>query len=137
METLHASVSQEIRHLALIDMKGCTYQQLPLTNSHFFKVVEKHAQKRSKHETQTEVEYIHAAQQRIYNRGINPDNAYASICFLGMQRGDAQAVRAATEKIVDDFLRLMHDADLAHMWGQTWHPHRFAAVATFCIPSRC
>ena len=130
IETLDASVSQDIRHLTLIDMKGCTYQQLPLTNSHLFKVVQKHAESRSKHEAETELEYIQAAQQRLHEFAINPNNEYAGIRFLGMQRGDAQAVQAATEKIVDDLARLMGDNELGHVWAENWHPHRFAAVAT-------
>ena len=43
-ETLNAETSQDIRHLALIDMKGCTYQQLLLTNSQLFRVVQKKAE---------------------------------------------------------------------------------------------
>ena len=47
-----------------------------------------------------------------------------------MQRSDAKAVREATEKIMDDFVKLMCDNELGHVWA-AWHPHRFAAVAAY------
>ena len=47
-----------------------------------------------------------------------------------MQRSDAKAVQAATEKIVDDLVKLMGDDELGHVWA-AWHPHRFAAVAAY------
>ena len=43
-----------------------------------------------------------------------------------MQRSDANAVQTATEKIVDDLLKLLDDNQLGHVWA-AWHPHRFAA----------
>ena len=131
IETLNASVSQDIKHLTLIDVKGCKYQQLPLTNSHLFEFVQKHAENRSKHEAETEFEYIGAAQQRLHEFAVHPDNAYESIRFLGMKTRDAQEVQAATEKIVENLLKLMGDNELGHVWAEKWHPHRFAAVATY------
>ena len=50
--------------------------------------------------------------------------------MLSMQRSDAKAVQAATEKIVDDLVKLMGDDELGHVWA-AWHPHRFAAVAAY------
>ena len=47
-----------------------------------------------------------------------------------MQKSDSQAVQAATEKIVNDLVKLMRDNELGHVWAKNWHPHRFAAVAT-------
>ena len=131
IETLNASVSQDIKHLTLIDVKGCKYQQLPLTNSHLFEFVQKHAENRSKHGAETEFEYIAAAQQRLHEFAVHPDNAYESIRFLGMKTRDAQEVQAATEKIVENLLKLMGYNELGHVWAEKWHPHRFAAVATY------
>ena len=111
-------------------MKGCRYQQLPLTNSQLFRVAEKNAGSVS-HGIETEHEYIQAAQQRLHEFAVNPDNAHAGIRFLGMQRSDSQAVQAATEKIVNDLVKLMRDNELGHVWAKNWHPHRFAAVATY------
>ena len=128
-ETLQADTSQDIRHLALIDMKGCRYQQLPLTKSQLFRVHEKHAESASV-EVETEAEYIEAAQERLHEFAVDPVNAYAGIRFLCMQQSGAKAVQAATEKIVNDLLKLMEDNDLRHVWA-SWHPHRFAAVAAY------
>ena len=128
-ETLQADTSQDIRHLALIDMKGCRYQQLPLTNSQLFRLIEKHAESASV-EVETEAKYIEPAQERLHEFAIDPVNAYASIRFLCMQQIGAKAVQAATEKIVNDLLKLMEDNDLRHVWA-SWHPHRFAAVAAY------
>ena len=129
METLDAGVSQDIRHLTLIDMMECKYHQLPLTNLRLFKVAQLHAESAS-HECETELEYIQAAQKRLLDFAVLPDNAYANIRFLNMQHKVAVAVQAATAKIVDDFVKLMADNELGHVWA-TWHPHRFAAVAAY------
>ena len=128
-ETLTAETSQDIRHLARINMKGCRYQQLPLTNSQLFKVLRKNAESAS-HELETELEYIQEAQQRLHEFATDPGNAYAGIRFLNMQRSDPKAVQAATDKIVDDLVNLMNDNKLGHVWSD-WHPHRFAAVAVY------
>ena len=128
-EQLKADTLQDIRHLALIDLKGCKYQQLPLSNRKLFSVLEKQAQ-HTKHNLETEVEYIEAAQKRLHEFAIDPDNAYAGIRFLGLHQHDATAVHAATDKIINDYVKLMQDNDLGHMWS-SWHPHRFVAVATY------
>ena len=130
IEALDASVSQDIRHLALINMKECTYQQLPLVNSQLLKVIKKHSEN-ARHGFETELEYIQAAQQRLCEFAVLPGNAYASIRFLGMQRKDAQAVQEATEKIVNDLVKLMDENELGDIWASSWHPHRFAAVAAY------
>ena len=79
-EKLNAQTSQDIRYLALIDMKGCRYQQLHSTNSQLFRLAEKNAGSVS-HGIETEHEYIQAAQQRLHEFAVNPDNAYAGIRF--------------------------------------------------------
>ena len=128
-KTLSAKISQDIRQLALIDMKGCSYQQLPLTNSDLFRVAQKNAESAS-HGLETELEYIQEAQQRLYEFAVDQAIAYAGNRFLRMQRSDAKAVQAATATIVDNLVKLMGDNELTHVWA-TWHPHRFAAVAAY------
>ena len=128
-ETLDASVSQDLRHLTLIDMKGCSYQQLPLSNTQLFNVIQLHAL-HSSHACETELEFIQAAQQRLHEFAIHPDNAYGGIRFLGMQRSDVEAVQAATTRMVDELVKLLGDNELGHVWA-TWHPHRFASVAAY------
>ena len=101
---------------------------MPLTKSHLFKVVQKHAASRAKLAATTELEYIEAAQQRLYEFALHPGNACARIRFLGMQRHDAEALHAATDKIVDDLVRFMGDNELRHVWAENWHPHRFSVL---------
>ena len=113
-ETLNAETSQDIRHLALINMEGGRYQQLPLTNSQLFRIVQRNAESTS-HGLETELEFIQEAQQRLHEFAADRDNAHAGICFLSMQRSDAKAVQAATEKIVDDLMKLMNDNELGHV----------------------
>ena len=131
LEALDASASHDIRHLAVIDMKGCTCQQLPLTNSQLFRVAELHTASAS-HGCETELELIQAAQQRLHEFAIHPANAFAGFRFLipDMRARDAEAVQATTAKIVDDLVKLMSDNELGHVWT-AWHPNRFAAVAAY------
>ena len=96
-------------------MKGCRYQQLPLTNSQLFRVVQGNAESAS-HGLKKELEFIQEAQQRLHELATDRDNAYAGIRFLSMQRSDAKAVQAETEKIVDDLMKLMNDNELGHVW---------------------
>ena len=133
--TLDAKTSQDMRQLAVIDLKDCAVQQLPLTNSQLFKVLQKNAEKRrittqGDSALQTELEYIQEAQRRLYEFAIHEANAYAGIRFLSMQQRDAQAVQTATQKMVHDLLKLMNDNQLERVWP-TWHPHRLAAVAAY------
>ena len=116
-------------------MKGCTYQQLPLTSSQLFRVVQKNAESVS-HGLEAELEYIQAAQQRLHEFAIHPDNAYAGIRFLSMQRSDAKAVQAATDTIVDDLVKLMGDNELGHVWA-AWHPlalPQWLHMPTYSLP---
>ena len=50
-ETLDFKTSKDIRQLALIDMRGCRYQQLPLTNSQLFAVVQEKSKSYVKQQT--------------------------------------------------------------------------------------
>ena len=97
---LSAKTSKDIRQLALIDMKGCRYQQLPLTNSQLFTVVRKNAElsKEAGHRLETELEYIQEAQQRLYEFEADEANAYAGNRSLSMQLSDANAVQTVTKR---------------------------------------
>ena len=83
-ETLTVETPQDIRHLARINMKGCRYQQLALTNSQFLRVLRKNAESAS-HEFEVEPEYIQEAQQRLHEFASDRGSAYAGIRFLSMR----------------------------------------------------
>ena len=97
-ERFNADTLEDIRHLALIDLKGVKYQQLPLNNSQLFKVLEKHAET-ARHDLETEVEYIEAAQKRLHEFAIDPTNAYASNFFYACSNVIPQQCKQQQSKL--------------------------------------
>ena len=74
---------------------------------------------------------MQAAQERLLEFATRPDDAFAGIRFLSLQRSDAVVVRAATAKIVEDLAKLLQDNELITPLLLEWHPHRFASVAAY------
>ena len=99
-EPPNTKTSNAIRQLALIHMKGCSYQQLPLIDSQLFAVAQGHitqteAAMEAEYSGRTEAEYIEEAQQRLHECANDAADAYAGIRFLNMRRSDAEAVGAS------------------------------------------
>lgn len=127
---LSGQTSHNLRHLALIDMQGCKYRQLPLCNSQLLRVTDHHAAQ-TRHDQETEYEFILEAKRRLCGFALDKTDKYASIRFMCMTWTDtAKEVEAETDKIIDELTTLMNQDELETIWHAR-HPHRMAAVATY------
>ena len=68
--------SDSVRHLALIDIEGARYTQLPLRNKTLFDDLHCIAQER-KHRLENEIELIAEAQQRLSDFASSSEHGYA------------------------------------------------------------
>ena len=76
-----------MRQLALIHLKVCTYQQLPLADSQVLAVVKTHIERseiavEASYSGRTEADYIEEAQQRLHEFAIDACDIYAGNRFL-------------------------------------------------------
>ena len=75
--------SQSLRHLALIDLEGLSYRQLPLSNASLCGLIRRHAERRT-HSYETQYEFIEEAKRRLREYAECPADVYASLRFLGL-----------------------------------------------------
>ena len=125
-----AATSQSLRHLALIDLEGLSYRQLPLSNANLCALIRRHADRRT-HCYETQYDFIEEAKRRLREYADCPDDVYASLRFLELpQKKSVEKVHTETNLWIDNFIELMSANELDCCW-QGWHPHRLATAATY------